>query len=83
MAFLLLGAAFTPAAAQVVKHARPRPPPRRRPSSPPLGELPTPPPQGGGVAQLNPDAACVSNATPTISNINGTQSASKSSRVAN
>ena len=26
------------------------------------------------MAQLNPDAACVSNATPRISNINGTQS---------
>jgi hypothetical protein len=32
------------------------------------------PSQGGGVAMLNPDAACASDNTPRISNINGTQS---------
>lgn len=74
LALLLLGAAFMPAAAQVVKRAPPSPTANPATVVAPAQKLPTPPPQGGGVAQLNPDAACVSNATPRISNINGTQS---------
>lgn len=79
---LLLAFALAPSSAQVMRR-RPSPPtPTVVAPAPPapmvIQKPPTPPPpaapQGGGVAQLTPAAACISNSTPRISNINGTQS---------
>ena len=47
--------------------------PPGQPTAPMPSKMLPPPPQGGGMAQLNSAAACGLNTTPRIANINGTQ----------
>ena len=78
-AVLLFGFVFAASGAEQMMRGRPAPT-APQPLPAPTSIQPTvvtkqvPSSQGGGVAQIAPAAACVSNNAPRISNINGTQS---------